>query len=110
VSPIPVDRVPQRAEGRRLRPRVGCHLRQGAALIEGHDRTAAAKHWSTANTEDLMLPRVECSSVVLKVDQLSLGRSLQDVSFEARAGRSARHLRLHGLRTARAVAHPASAS
>ncbi|MCK1540607.1 sugar ABC transporter ATP-binding protein [Bradyrhizobium sp. 179] len=37
-------------------------------------------------TDDLMLPRPSDSPVVLKVDQLSLARSLQDVSFEARAG------------------------
>src|SRR5437899_6544842 len=37
-------------------------------------------------SDDLMLPRPADSSVVLKVDQLSLARSLQDVSFEARAG------------------------
>ncbi|MBR0756787.1 sugar ABC transporter ATP-binding protein [Bradyrhizobium jicamae] len=37
-------------------------------------------------TEDLMLPPAKDGSTVLKVDQLSLGRSLRDVSFEARAG------------------------
>src|SRR5437764_9999068 len=37
-------------------------------------------------SDDLMLPRPSGSSVVLKVDQLSLARSLQNVSFEARAG------------------------
>lgn len=38
-------------------------------------------------TDDLMLPQPSDSKVVLKADQLSLSRSLQDVSFEARAGR-----------------------
>ncbi|MGY4469470.1 ribose transport system ATP-binding protein [Bradyrhizobium sp. LB9.1b] len=37
-------------------------------------------------SDDLMLPRPSDSSVVLKVDQLSLARSLKDISFEARAG------------------------
>jgi ribose transport system ATP-binding protein len=37
-------------------------------------------------TDDLMLPASGTGSVVLKVDQLSHNRSLQDVSFEARAG------------------------
>jgi ribose transport system ATP-binding protein len=37
-------------------------------------------------TDDLMLPPPSGGAVVLKVDQLSLSRSLQDVSFEARAG------------------------
>src|SRR5215470_1948196 len=37
-------------------------------------------------TDDLMLPRASDSAVVLRVDQLSLGRSLRHVSFEARAG------------------------
>ena len=37
-------------------------------------------------TDDLMLPQPSDSSVILKVDQLSLSRSLKDVSFEARAG------------------------
>src|SRR6476661_7102776 len=37
-------------------------------------------------TDDLMLPQPSDSSVVLKVDQLSLARSLKDISFEARAG------------------------
>jgi ribose transport system ATP-binding protein len=37
-------------------------------------------------TDDLTLPPANAGSVVLKVDQLSLARSLQDVSFEARAG------------------------
>src|SRR3954462_2739287 len=37
-------------------------------------------------SDDLMLPRASDSSVVLKVDQLSLARSLKDISFEARAG------------------------
>src|ERR1043165_2923890 len=37
-------------------------------------------------TDDLMLPQPSESPVVLKVDQLSLARSLKDISFEARAG------------------------
>ncbi|MBR0715763.1 sugar ABC transporter ATP-binding protein [Bradyrhizobium liaoningense] len=37
-------------------------------------------------TDDLSLPKPSDGPVVLKVDQLSLARSLQDVSFEARAG------------------------
>jgi ribose transport system ATP-binding protein len=37
-------------------------------------------------TEDLMLPQSGDGAVVLKVDALSLGRSLQDVSFAARSG------------------------
>ncbi|MGY8677036.1 sugar ABC transporter ATP-binding protein [Bradyrhizobium sp. UFLA05-153] len=37
-------------------------------------------------TDDLMLPAANGGPVVLKVDQLSLARSLQDVSFEARSG------------------------
>jgi ribose transport system ATP-binding protein len=37
-------------------------------------------------TDDLMLPPVGGRPVVLTVDQLSLARSLQTVSFEARAG------------------------
>lgn len=37
-------------------------------------------------TDDLTLPPPNAGSVVLKVDQLSLARSLQDVSFEARSG------------------------
>jgi ribose transport system ATP-binding protein len=37
-------------------------------------------------SDDLMLPRPSDSAVVLKVDQLSLARSLKDISFEARAG------------------------
>jgi ribose transport system ATP-binding protein len=37
-------------------------------------------------TDDLMLPGSNGGPVVLKVDQLSLARSLQDVSFEARSG------------------------
>jgi len=37
-------------------------------------------------TDDLTLPPPNAGSVVLKVEQLSLARSLQDVSFEARAG------------------------
>jgi ribose transport system ATP-binding protein len=37
-------------------------------------------------TDDLMLPAGTGGAAVLKVDRLSLGRSLQDVSFEARAG------------------------
>ncbi len=37
-------------------------------------------------TDDLMLPPSSAGSVVLKVDQLSLNRSLRDVSFEARSG------------------------
>ncbi len=37
-------------------------------------------------TDDLQLPAGNGGSVVLKADQLSLARSLQDVSFEARAG------------------------
>ncbi|HWZ38765.1 MAG TPA: sugar ABC transporter ATP-binding protein [Bradyrhizobium sp.] len=37
-------------------------------------------------TDDLTLPPANAGSVVLKVDQLSLARRLQDVSFEARAG------------------------
>lgn len=37
-------------------------------------------------TDDLMLPPMNDGSVVLKAEQLSLARSLQDVSFEARAG------------------------
>jgi ribose transport system ATP-binding protein len=37
-------------------------------------------------TDDLMLPPSNGGSVVLKVDRLSLSRSLQDISFEARAG------------------------
>src|SRR5215475_1607257 len=37
-------------------------------------------------TDDLMLPASNGGSVVLRVDQLSLARSLQDVSFEARSG------------------------
>jgi ribose transport system ATP-binding protein len=37
-------------------------------------------------TDDLMLPRSNGGPVVLKVEELSLARSLQDVSFEARSG------------------------
>jgi len=37
-------------------------------------------------TDDLMLPPVGGKPVVLKIDRLSLARSLQAVSFEARAG------------------------
>ena len=37
-------------------------------------------------TDDLMLPHASDGAVVLKVDQLSLGRSLRHISFEARAG------------------------
>lgn len=37
-------------------------------------------------TDDLMLPQPRDSQTVLKVDQLSLSRSLKDISFEARAG------------------------
>jgi ribose transport system ATP-binding protein len=37
-------------------------------------------------TDDLMLPQASDGAVVLSVDQLSLGRSLRHVSFEARAG------------------------
>src|SRR6516164_2126166 len=37
-------------------------------------------------TDDLMLPPAKDGSIVLKVDQLSLARSLQDVSFDARSG------------------------
>jgi ribose transport system ATP-binding protein len=37
-------------------------------------------------TDDLVLPPSNDGSVVLKVDQLSLGRSLLDVSFDARSG------------------------
>src|SRR5215475_13576086 len=37
-------------------------------------------------TDALMLPQSKDGPVVLKVDQLSLARSLQDVSFEARSG------------------------
>jgi len=37
-------------------------------------------------TDDLMLPRASDGAVVLRADQLSLGRSLRHVSFEARAG------------------------
>jgi ribose transport system ATP-binding protein len=37
-------------------------------------------------TDDLVLPPPNDGSVVLKVDQLSLGRSLLDVSFNARSG------------------------
>src|SRR5437868_5013033 len=37
-------------------------------------------------TDDLMLPRLSDGSVVLKAEQLSLARSLRDVSFEARSG------------------------
>ena len=37
-------------------------------------------------TDDLMLPPSNDGSVVLKAEQLSLARSLRDVSFEARSG------------------------
>jgi ribose transport system ATP-binding protein len=37
-------------------------------------------------TDDLMLPPSNDGAVVLKIDQLSFNRSLQDVSFEARSG------------------------
>jgi ribose transport system ATP-binding protein len=37
-------------------------------------------------TDDLMLPQASDGAVVLSVDQLSLGRNLRHVSFEARAG------------------------
>ena len=37
-------------------------------------------------TDDLMLPPSNGSPVVLRVDQLSLARSLQDISFDARSG------------------------
>src|SRR6201986_437473 len=56
-----------------------------AALIEamiGTGREALEETY----THDLMLPPRNGGAVVLKVDQLSLSRSLQYVSFEARAG------------------------
>ena len=37
-------------------------------------------------TEDLTLPPPSAAALVLKADQISLARSLQDVSFEARSG------------------------
>src|SRR5262245_66121443 len=56
-----------------------------AALIEamiGKGREALEE----TSTDDVTLPRPTDGPVVLKVDQLSLARSLQDVSFEARSG------------------------
>ena len=76
------DSVPQRPEGRGDAGRIN---QQGRA-DRSDDRQAAAKCWSTA------IPTISCcrrqrqAPVVLKVDQLSLARSLQAVSFEARAG------------------------
>src|SRR6201992_3766768 len=56
-----------------------------AALIEAMiGRGGEALEHSYA--DDLMLPPHNGGAVVLKVDQISLSRSLQDVSFEARAG------------------------
>jgi ribose transport system ATP-binding protein len=78
------DTVTVFRNGRKVAEQPAASTTKGA-LIEamiGKGREALEHSY----TDDLMLPPVGGKPVVLTVDQLSLARSLQTVSFEARAG------------------------
>jgi ribose transport system ATP-binding protein len=78
------DTVTVFRNGRKVAETVAASTTKGA-LIEamiGKGREALEHSY----TDDLMLPPAGGGPVVLTVDQLSLARSLQAVSFEARAG------------------------
>jgi ribose transport system ATP-binding protein len=78
------DTVTVFRNGRKVTDTAAASTSKGA-LIEamiGKGREALEHSY----TDDLVLPHASDGAVVLKVDQLSLGRSLRHVSLEARAG------------------------
>jgi len=78
------DTVTVFRNGRKVMDTAAASTSKGA-LIEamiGKGREALEHSY----TDDLMLPQASDAAVVLSVDQLSLGRNLRHVSFEARAG------------------------
>src|SRR6516225_3291654 len=78
------DTVTVFRNGRKVAETAAAATTKGALIeaIIGKGREALEHSY----TDDLMLPPSNAGSVVVKVDQLSLARSLQDISFEARSG------------------------
>ncbi|KWV57294.1 ABC transporter ATP-binding protein [Bradyrhizobium macuxiense] len=78
------DTVTVFRNGRKIAETASADTTKGALIEAMIGRGGEALEHSY--TDDLMLPQSGGGATVLKVDQLSLGRSLQDVSFEARSG------------------------
>src|SRR5437773_7234441 len=78
------DTVTVFRNGRKVAESAAAAITKGALIEAMIGRGGEALEHSY--TDDLMLPPSNDGSVVLKAEQLSLARSLRDVSFEARSG------------------------
>src|SRR5207244_4395774 len=78
------EEVARFGNGRKVAESAAAAITKGALIEAMIGRGGEALEHSY--TDDLMLPPSNDGSVVLKAEQLSLARSLRDVSFEARSG------------------------